>query len=64
MMPLWCEKNIFRHLEMGKPPKQAAIEGTKEVAMAVVATTLVVIAVFGPIAFVPESSDNFLNSSV
>lgn len=46
-------ENIFRHLEMGKSPKQAALEGTKEVAMAVVATTLVVIAVFGPIAFVP-----------
>lgn len=46
-------ENIFRHLEMGKDAKTAAIEGTKEVALAVVATTLVVIAVFGPIAFVP-----------
>lgn len=46
-------ENIFRHLEMGKDPKTAALEGTKEVTLAVVATTLVVIAVFGPIAFVP-----------
>ena len=46
-------ENIFRHLEMGKDAKTAAIDGTKEVALAVVATTLVVIAVFGPIAFVP-----------
>ncbi len=46
-------ENIFRHLEMGKKPIDAALEGTKEVAMAVIATTLVVIAVFGPIAFVP-----------
>lgn len=46
-------ENIFRHLEMGKPPIQAALEGTKEVSLAVIATTLVVIAVFGPIAFVP-----------
>ena len=46
-------ENIFRHLEMGKSPKEAALEGTKEVTLAVVATTLVVIAVFGPIAFVP-----------
>ena len=46
-------ENIFRHMEMGKPPKQAALDGTNEVAMAVVATTLVVMAVFGPIAFVP-----------
>ncbi|HWU42528.1 MAG TPA: efflux RND transporter permease subunit, partial [Bdellovibrio sp.] len=44
-------ENIFRHLEMGKKPKTAALDGTKEVAMAVVATTLVVIAVFGPISF-------------
>ncbi len=44
-------ENIFRHLEMGKRPKDAALDGTKEVAMAVVATTLVVIAVFGPISF-------------
>lgn len=44
-------ENIFRHLEMGKSPKEAALEGTKEVALAVIATTLVVISVFGPIAF-------------
>lgn len=44
-------ENIFRHLEMGKDPKTAALEGTKEVTLAVVATTLTVIAVFGPIAF-------------
>ncbi|OFZ29299.1 MAG: NolG efflux transporter [Bdellovibrionales bacterium RIFCSPHIGHO2_01_FULL_40_29] len=46
-------ENIFRHLEMGKSPRQAALDGTKEVTLAVVATTLVVIAVFGPISFVP-----------
>ncbi len=46
-------ENIFRHLQMGKKPIAAALEGTKEVSMAVIATTLVVIAVFGPIAFVP-----------
>lgn len=44
-------ENIFRHMEMGKKPMQAALDGTKEVAMAVIATTLVVIAVFGPISF-------------
>lgn len=46
-------ENIFRHMELGKTPRLAAIEGTKEVALAVIATTLVVIAVFGPISFVP-----------
>ncbi len=44
-------ENIFRHIEMGKKPIQAALEGTKEVTQAVVATTLTVIAVFGPVAF-------------
>lgn len=46
-------ENIFRHLEMGKTPAKAALEGTSEVSQAVIATTLVVISVFGPIAFVP-----------
>ncbi len=44
-------ENIFRHQEMGKTPAQAALIGTKEVTLAVVATTLTVIAVFGPIGF-------------
>lgn len=44
-------ENIFRHVEMGKSPIEAALAGTKEVTLAVVATTLTVIAVFGPIAF-------------
>jgi HAE1 family hydrophobic/amphiphilic exporter-1 len=52
-------ENIFRHLEMGKKPKAAALEGTKEVAMAVVATTLVVIAVFGPISFLQGTIGQF-----
>ncbi|MGE4169496.1 MAG: efflux RND transporter permease subunit [Candidatus Margulisiibacteriota bacterium] len=44
-------ENIFRHIEMGKSGKLAALEGSKEVMLAVIATTLSVIAVFGPIAF-------------
>lgn len=44
-------ENIFRHIEMGKPPIKAALEGTQEVTLAVIATTLTVIAVFGPIGF-------------
>ncbi len=44
-------ENIFRHLEMGKDPIKAAKEGTSEVRLAVIATTLTVIAVFGPVAF-------------
>jgi HAE1 family hydrophobic/amphiphilic exporter-1 len=45
-------ENIFKHLEMGKPPAQAALDGTKEIALSVFATTLTIVAVFLPVAFV------------
>ncbi|MBF0208285.1 MAG: efflux RND transporter permease subunit [Oligoflexia bacterium] len=44
-------ENIFRHNEAGKSPIEAAIVGTQEVVLAVVATSLTIIAVFGPVAF-------------
>jgi len=44
-------ENIFRHIEMGMSPEKAASVGAKEVQLAVIATSLAVIAVFGPIAF-------------
>ncbi len=44
-------ENIMRHLDMGKSPDDAAIEGTSEIALAVVASTLTNIVVFTPIAF-------------
>lgn len=44
-------ENIFRHIELGSSPIKAASEGTQEVMLAVIATTLAVVAVFGPIAF-------------
>jgi len=44
-------ENIFRHMELGKPPRVAALEGTLEVTMAVIAVTLTIVAVFGPIGF-------------
>ncbi len=44
-------ENIFRHIEMGKSPMQAALDGTKEVTLAVIATTFAVLSVFGPIGF-------------
>jgi HAE1 family hydrophobic/amphiphilic exporter-1 len=45
-------ENIFKHLEQGKPPRQAALDGTAEVALSVLATTATIVAVFMPIAFV------------
>jgi HAE1 family hydrophobic/amphiphilic exporter-1 len=45
-------ENIFRHMEeKGLSPRQAAIEGTREVGLAVMATSLSLIAVFLPVAF-------------
>ncbi|AOP35026.1 multidrug transporter [Leptospira tipperaryensis] len=53
-------ENIFRHREMGKTAREASIEGTKEVTLAVVATTMTVIAVFMPIAFISGVVGQFL----
>ncbi len=44
-------ENSYRHMEQGAPPKRAASEGTAEIGLAVVATTLSICAVFVPIAF-------------
>ncbi|HET8940329.1 MAG TPA: efflux RND transporter permease subunit [Polyangiales bacterium] len=43
-------ENIHRHLEMGKPPLQAAAEATSEIGLAVLATTFSIVAVFLPVA--------------
>lgn len=53
-------ENIFRHREMGKTAREASIEGTKEVTLAVIATTMTVIAVFMPIAFISGIVGQFL----
>jgi HAE1 family hydrophobic/amphiphilic exporter-1 len=52
-------ENIFRHIEMGKSPIAAAREGTAEVRLAVIATTLTVIAVFGPVGFLKGVTGQF-----
>ena len=44
-------ENIFRHMEMGEDPATAASRGTSEIGLAVTATTLAVVAVFVPVAF-------------
>ncbi|MET0384639.1 MAG: efflux RND transporter permease subunit [Polyangiales bacterium] len=56
-------ENIFKHVEEeGKDPIRAAIDGTREIAMPVLATTLSLIAVFLPIAFVAGIPGRFLAS--
>ncbi|MGA8136684.1 MAG: efflux RND transporter permease subunit [Pseudomonas gingeri] len=44
-------ENIARHLRMGKSPRQAAIEASDEIGLAVLATTVTLVAVFLPTAF-------------
>ena len=44
-------ENIVRHMEMGKPRMQAALDGSKEIAFTIVSMTLSLAAVFIPILF-------------
>jgi HAE1 family hydrophobic/amphiphilic exporter-1 len=44
-------ENIVRHLRMGKTHRQAALEATQEIGLAVMATTFTIVAVFVPVAF-------------
>ena len=55
-------ENIFRHLEMGKSSLRAALEGTAEVRLAVIAVTLAILSVFGPIAFLQGVVGQFFKS--
>ncbi len=44
-------ENIHRHIEEGKTPRDAALEGAREIAMPVVAMTITLAAVYAPIGF-------------
>ena len=44
-------ENIVRNADMGKDPVTATLDGTKEIGLAVLATTLTIVAVFLPVAF-------------
>ncbi len=46
-------ENVTNHIEKGSEPKQAAIHGTNEVAISVIASTLTMLAVFLPLTMVP-----------
>lgn len=48
-------ENIVRRMELGQPPLLAAMDGTREIGFAVIATTAVLVAVFVPISFMPGS---------
>lgn len=52
-------ENIFKHIENGKDPKKAAVEGAEEVGMAVVAITAAVLSMFGPVGLLTGTIGQF-----
>lgn len=52
-------ESITRRLERGEPPARAASEGTHEIALAVMATTFTLVAVFVPVAFMKGITGQF-----
>jgi HAE1 family hydrophobic/amphiphilic exporter-1 len=56
-------ENIYRFIEeKGMPPMQAAVEGTREIGLAVLATTLSLVAIFAPVGFMSGMVGRFLKS--
>ncbi|TGL90641.1 efflux RND transporter permease subunit [Leptospira congkakensis] len=56
-----CE-NVYRHLEMGEEPFEAAMRGTSEVIAPVTATVTTTIAAFGPMLFMTGIFGKFIHS--
>ncbi len=54
-------ENIFRHMQMGKSRRQAAFDGSREIGFAVVATTISLVAVFVPLAFLQGNVGRLFN---
>ena len=54
-------ENVYRHMEMGKSRLQAALDGSKEIGFAVIATTIALVAVFVPLAFLTGSVGRLFN---
>jgi HAE1 family hydrophobic/amphiphilic exporter-1 len=56
-------ENIYRFIEeKGMPPMQAAVEATQEIGLAVLATTLSLVAIFVPVAFMSGMVGRFMKS--
>ncbi|HMB71344.1 MAG TPA: efflux RND transporter permease subunit, partial [bacterium] len=54
-------ENIFRRIEDGQQPLLAALEGSREIGFAVIATTLVLVAVFVPLSFLQGDVGRLFN---
>ncbi|MGI8931836.1 MAG: efflux RND transporter permease subunit, partial [Sphingomicrobium sp.] len=55
-------ENIVRHMRMGKSAYQASMDAADEIGLAVVATTMAIVAVFLPVALMPGISGQFFKS--
>ncbi|MEI6419421.1 MAG: efflux RND transporter permease subunit, partial [Sphingomonadales bacterium] len=55
-------ENIVRHMRMGKTAWQASIDAADEIGLAVVATTMSIVAVFLPVALMPGISGQFFKN--
>ena len=56
-------ENIYRFIEeKGMPPMQAAVEATREIGLAVMATTLSLVAIFAPVGFMSGMVGRFMQS--
>ncbi|MCI0472112.1 MAG: efflux RND transporter permease subunit, partial [Ignavibacteria bacterium] len=53
-------ENIYRHLEMGQEPREAALKGRNEIGFAALSITLVDVVVFVPLALITGMIGNFL----
>jgi HAE1 family hydrophobic/amphiphilic exporter-1 len=54
-------ENVVRHMEMGKTPMQAALDGAKEIGFTIISMTLSLAVVFIPILFMPGIVGRILN---
>ncbi len=54
-------ENVYRHMEMGKSRWQAALDASKEIGFAVLATTIALVAVFVPFAFLTGNVGRLFN---
>ncbi len=55
-------ENAYRHQEeLGESPEEAALNGTREIAFAVLSTTIALVAVFTPLAFLKGSTGRLFN---
>lgn len=55
-------ENIYRHIQLGKTPLQAAFEATDEIGLAIIATTSTIVCVFVPVAFMGGIVGQFFRS--